>query len=124
MTTHMLPPLASTPATTRELHSLRWLIQPVHPATALASPTSQDSPPIPLWEWAITRDHTGASAGISYTRHDAIQALTRALTQHGRPRTGHIVPVLLIETATQSSGYLRGNPDATAHFDGKAIRWT
>lgn len=123
MTPHTLTqPSSPTPATTREHHALHWLTHPAHPLT---SHTSQQYPPIPLWEWATTRDQHGASTGITHTRHGAIHALTTALTHTGRPRTGHITPILLTDpTHDTTSCYLRGHPHTTATYDGKAIQWT
>jgi hypothetical protein len=80
--------------------------------------------PIPLWEWTITRDETGASAGICDDEHSAIQAIAQALTRAGRPRAGQVTSVLLIDSVHQGSYYLRGAPQHTAVFDGKAIQWT
>lgn len=37
-----------------------------------------------LWEWSIRRDANGSSAGISRTRHGAMQALAKTLIQAGR----------------------------------------
>jgi hypothetical protein len=62
--------------------------------------------------------------GVSHTWRGAIQAMTRSLTDAGRPRTGHIVPVLLTEPAHKPPYYLRGKPENTAVFDGKAVQWT
>jgi hypothetical protein len=72
----------------------------------------------------VARDEAGASAGISHTRRGAIQAMTRSLVEARRPRTGHVLPVLLTEPAHKSPYFLRGHPESTAVFDGKAIRWT
>lgn len=115
----------STAATTKERDCLTWLAQPG--PTPAADPTRQLDDgclPIPLWEWTVPRDQIGASAGISRTRHAAIQALANSLTGAGRPRIGHVLPVLLTEPAHDAPYYLRGNPEATATFDGKAIQWT
>jgi hypothetical protein len=78
---------------------------------------------VSLWEWAVTRDEQGGSAGVSMTRHGAMQALTMALVRAGRPRSGHVVPVLLARPVNCSPYYLRGPLAETAVFDGEAVRW-
>jgi hypothetical protein len=120
---HTMDEAASTATTTWERHSLTWLAQP---GWALDGPGhgGPECLPIPLWEWSVTRDAAGAPSGICHTYRRAIQALTRALTQTGRPRRGQVVPVLLTEPTHNPVGYLRGHPHRTAVFDGKAIQWT
>ena len=109
---------ATTTATTEERDSLAWPGLPGHLLGSYGYPLT------PLWEWAIARDETGASAGICHTEQNAIQAITHALTQARRPRTGQVTPVLLTDPAHKPPCYLRGRPQHTAVFDGKAIQWT
>lgn len=78
---------------------------------------------IGLWEWVIARDAQGGAAGVSATRHGAMQALSGALVGAGRPRRGHVVPVLLARPGYCSPYYLRGPLAGTAVFDGEAVRW-
>lgn len=76
-----------------------------------------------IWEWEVVRDADGGSAGISMTRHGAMEALAKALVQRGRPTRGRVVPVLLSRPVHEPSCYLRGVPERTAVYDGMAIRW-
>lgn len=76
-----------------------------------------------LWEWSIRRDANGSSAGISRTRHGAMQALAKTLIQAGRPRHGQVIPVLLADPLHDAPRYLRGQPAHTAIYDGRVLRW-
>lgn len=78
---------------------------------------------VPLWEWAVSRDTRGGSAGVSMTHHGAMEALARALIQAGRPTFGHIVPVTLTRPMHEDPYYLRGIVKHTAIHDGEVIRW-
>jgi hypothetical protein len=76
-----------------------------------------------LWEWDVARDAQGGSVGLSDTRHGAMEALSRALVQAGRPTHGRVVPVTLRRPTHEPAYYLRGGPERTAEFDGEVIRW-
>jgi hypothetical protein len=78
---------------------------------------------IRLWEWDVARDAQGGSVGLSDTRHGAMEALSRALVQAGRPTRGHVVPVALRRPVHEPAYYLRGIPVRTAVFDGEVIQW-
>lgn len=77
----------------------------------------------PLWEWSVPRDAEGRSAGISRTRHGAMQALTKTLIQAGKPRCGQVAPVLLTHSLHDTPYYQRGQPAHTAVYDGQVLRW-
>jgi hypothetical protein len=77
----------------------------------------------PLWEWSVTRDAEGGSAGLSATRHAAMEALAKALIRGGRPRRGRVTQVFLTEPVHQASHYLRGWPKHIAVYDGRVLRW-
>jgi hypothetical protein len=76
-----------------------------------------------LWEWYVTRDADGGSAGVSKTRHGAMEALAKALVATNRPRTGRIVPVVFTDPVHKPSYYLRGVPVHTAICDGQFLQW-
>lgn len=76
-----------------------------------------------LWEWSIPRDALGASAGVSMTRHGAMEALAKALIGGERPRSGQVVPLILAESPHRPLRYLRGWPKHTAVYDGRVIEW-
>jgi hypothetical protein len=63
-----------------------------------------------LWEWEVARDAEGGSAGISMTRHGAMEALAKALVRRGRPTRGQVVPVILSRPVHEPSRHLRGLP--------------
>ena len=79
---------------------------------------------VPLWEWTVTRDADGSSAGVSRTRHGAMEALAKALIEAGRPRSGRVMPVILAEGVHRPAHYLRGVVRDTAVYDGTVIRWS
>jgi hypothetical protein len=79
--------------------------------------------PIPLWEWAVTRDAQGGSVGLCMTRHRAMEALSRALIAAGRPASGRVAQVKLIRPADGEPTYLRGFPERKAVYDGTVIQW-
>jgi hypothetical protein len=90
---------------------------PLKPAACMAQ--------VPLWEWNKTRDSQGSrSAGVSRTRHGAMEALSRALIAAGQPASGCIVRVSLIRTMQEGPCYLRGVPERTAVYDGLVIQWS
>jgi hypothetical protein len=78
---------------------------------------------IRMWEWDVARDAHGGSVGLSGTRHGAMEALSRALLQAGRPTRGRIVPVTLRRPAHEPAYYMRGIPVRIAVFDGQVIQW-
>jgi hypothetical protein len=80
--------------------------------------------PIPLWEWAVTRDALGGSVGLCMTRHRAMEALSRALIAAGRPATGRVAQVKLLRPADDEPTYLRGFPEHWAVYDGTVIEWS
>jgi hypothetical protein len=77
-----------------------------------------------LWEWSIPRDAHGGSAGVSMTRHGAMEALSRVLVQAGRPGSGQVLPLTLTGPVRHERHYLRGSPERTAVYDRQAIRWS
>lgn len=77
---------------------------------------------VPLWEWSTVRDARGGSAGVCWTRHAAMEALSKALVAAGRPANGSVAQVKLV-TTVHGRSYLRGFPGHTAVYDGQVIRW-
>lgn len=78
---------------------------------------------VPLWEWSVTRDAQGGTIGISSTQQEAMEALAKALTSAGRPRRGHVVPIILASPVQAPAYYLRFWPQRTAIYDGRELRW-
>lgn len=52
-----------------------------------------------IWEWVIDRGVGNASAGVSGTRHGAMEALSRTLMTADAPASGRVVPVALVDGA-------------------------
>ena len=75
-----------------------------------------------VWEWVVDRAPGDAPAGISGTRQRAMKALSQTLIATGRPASGRVVPVILVDGALGVS-YLRLGPALTAHHESGVIRW-
>ena len=75
-----------------------------------------------IWEWLVDRGAGGSPVGVSGTRDRAMQALSRTLIASGRPASGRIVPVILVDGVGGAS-YLRLGPVLTADHDSGVIRW-
>lgn len=77
----------------------------------------------PLWEWAVLRESRNRPVGLCRTKHNAIEALSKALIALGRPARGQIGQVILIRPIQTDPAYLRQPPERTAVYDGTAIQW-
>ena len=70
----------------------------------------------PLREWSIPQN----AAGVSATRHGAMQALAQSLVGKGHPSAGHVIPVLLAGRIHGEPFCLRDKPVRIAIYDGQA----
>jgi hypothetical protein len=75
-----------------------------------------------LWEWVVDQGADNAPAGVSGTRHGAIEALSLSLVTAGARSSGRVVPVELVDGAYGFS-YLRFDPALTADCERGVIRW-
>lgn len=76
-----------------------------------------------FWEWAVLRETRNRPVGLCATEHAAMEALSKALIDAGRPARGQIGQVTLIRPIQTDPAYLRHPPERTATYDGTAIQW-
>jgi hypothetical protein len=75
-----------------------------------------------IWEWVVDQGSDNAPAGVSMTRHGAMEALSLTLITARARSSGRVVPVGLVDGAYGFS-YLRFNPVLTANCERGVIRW-
>lgn len=75
-----------------------------------------------LWEWVVDRGAGSASAGVSGTRHRAMEVLSKTLIAAGSPASGRVVPIALVDGA-YGFAYLRMDPPLIADYERGVIKW-
>ncbi len=75
-----------------------------------------------IWEWVVDHGAANVPAGVSGTRHGAMQALSRTLITARTPASGRVVPIALVDGAF-GFAYLRMAPPLTADYEMGVIKW-
>ena len=75
-----------------------------------------------VWEWVVDQGADNAPAGVSGTRHGAMEALSLSLITAKVRSSGHVVPVELVD-GVYGFSYLRFDPAFTANCEKGVIRW-
>lgn len=75
-----------------------------------------------LWEWVTDQGVSNAALGVSGTRHEAMEALSKTLVKTEGPASGRVVPIALVDGRCGFC-YMRLDPVLTATYEDYVIRW-
>lgn|SRR5487761_250428 len=78
---------------------------------------------VPMWEWLVSGGACDDTAGLSETRHGAMDALSRTLIEGRGNAIGYVLPIVLVN-GVSGPFYVRGDALNTASYDSGVIRWT